>query len=122
MGETIPRTRGLRADRVVRNTPLRASFVTVVGGALVALMTAPARLDAQEPLVFFASVSDVSGNLITSLTADDVKVVENGDEGKVLKLESIDWPIKLQLLVDNGLGVNDALVQVRNGLKGLCTW
>jgi hypothetical protein len=106
----------------VRNTPLRASFVTVVGGALVALMTAPARLDAQEPLVFFASVSDVSGNLITSLTADDVKVVENGAEGKVLKLESIDWPIKLQLLVDNGLGVNDALVQVRNGLKGLCTW
>jgi len=96
--------------------PMRS---TLMGLTATLLIAATAMLSAQQPFVFFASVADISGNLITTLTADDVKVVENGAPGKVVKLEPIDWPIRLQLLVDNGVGMNDAHVHLRNGLKAL---
>jgi hypothetical protein len=69
-------------------------------------------------LVFFASVVDSTGAPVASLTPDDLKVVENGVEGKIVKIEPIDWPIKVQLLIDNGTGMESALVQIRNGVKG----
>ena len=76
-------------------------------------------LRAQQPFVFFASIIDGSGAPVASLAPDDVKVVENGVEGTIAKIEPIDWPINVQLLVDNGAGLGEALVQIRNGLKGL---
>jgi len=76
-------------------------------------------LRAQQPFIFFASIADSAGVPVPALATDDVKVVENGVEGKVVKIEPIDWPIKVQLLVDNGAGLGEALVQIRNGLKGL---
>jgi len=88
---------------------LGTAFVMV--GSAVAL--------AQQQFVFFASVADASGAPVGSLAPDDVKIVENGAEGKVVKIEPIDWPIRLQILVDNGTGMGEALVQMRNGLKGL---
>jgi len=78
-----------------------------------------ASLRAQQPFVFFASIADSSGVPVASLAPDDVKIVENGVEGKIVKIEPIDWPIRVQLLVDNGAGLGEALVQIRNGLKGL---
>ena len=47
---------------------------------------------------------DAAGAPIATLTPDDLKVVENGVEGKIVKIEPIDWPIKVQLLIDNGTG------------------
>ena len=44
-------------------------------------------------------------------------MAENGVEGKIVKIEPIDWPIKVQLLIDNGRH-ESALVQIRNGVKG----
>jgi von Willebrand factor type A domain len=83
------------------------------------VMLGGAALRAQQPFVFFASIADSSGTPVATLTADDVKVVENGVEGKIVKIEPVDWPIKVQLLIDNGAGLGEALVQIRNGLKGL---
>jgi hypothetical protein len=45
-------------------------------------------------------------------------VAENGVEGKIVKIEPIDWPVKVQLLIDNGTGMEQGLVQIRNGVKG----
>lgn len=95
---------------------MRAMFV----GALSAIMgVATVGIGAQQPFVFFASLADNAGKPVTSLAPADVKVLENGTEGKVLKVEPINWPITLEILVDNGTGMADALVQMRNGLKGL---
>jgi hypothetical protein len=88
-----------------------------LGSALVVGGSAPAL--AQQSFVFFASIADSAGAPVASLSADDLKIVENGVEGKVVKVEPIDWPIRLQMLVDNGTGMGEALVQLRNGLKGL---
>ena len=88
-------------------------------GLLVALACVTATgLYAQNTMVFFASVADDKGAPVSTLAVDDLKVVENGVEGKIVKVEPIDWPVKVQMLIDNGTGMDSALVQIRNGVKG----
>jgi VWA domain-containing protein len=87
-------------------------------GAAIAVVGSAVAV-AQQQFVFFASIADSTGAPVTTLAPDDLKIVENGAEGKVVKIEPIDWPIRLQILVDNGTGMGEALVQIRNGLKGL---
>lgn len=91
----------------------------LVGWLAVATTVAAVGVGAQQPVVFFAAVADSAGSPVATLAPEDMKIVENGSEGKVVKVEPIDWPIRLQLLIDNGAGMGDALVQLRNGLKGL---
>lgn len=90
--------------------------LVALAGALVCV--AATSLAAQNTLVFFASVVDDKGVPVATLAPDDLRVVENGAEGKIVKVEPIDWPIKVQLLIDNGVGMDQALVQIRNGIKG----
>jgi hypothetical protein len=87
---------------------------------LMGALTCVAVLDvhAQNTLTFFASVVDTAGAPVAILAPEDLKVSENGVEGKIVKVEPIDWPIKVQLLIDNGTGMDSALVQIRNGVKG----
>jgi hypothetical protein len=94
---------------------MRGWFVGVVGALACAAVI---DLQAQNTLTFFASVTDGTGAPVANLTPDDLKVAENGVEGKITKVEPIDWPIKVQLLIDNGTGMEQALVQIRNGVKG----
>ncbi len=94
---------------------MRGKLVALVGA--LACVTA-ASLGAQNTIVFFASVVDDKAVPVATLAPDDLKVVENGAEGKITKVEPIDWPIKVQLLIDNGVGMDAALVQIRNGIKG----
>jgi hypothetical protein len=94
---------------------MRAWFVGVVGALACAAVI---DLHAQNTVTFFASVVDAAGAPIASLSPDEFKVAENGVEGKITKVEPIDWPIKVQLLIDNGTGMESALVQIRNGVKG----
>ena len=95
---------------------MRAQWFGLVVAAIV-LVGVAAR--AQQQFVFFAALADSTGKPVATLAPDDLKIVENGAEGKIVKIEPIDWPIKLQILVDNGIGMGEALVQLRNGLKGL---
>ena len=94
---------------------MRAAFVGLVG-ALACVMAID--IHAQSTVMFFASVVDDKGAPVTTLAPEDFKVAENGVEGKVAKIEPIDWPVKVQLLIDNGTGMETALVQIRNGVKG----
>ena len=90
-----------------------------LAGLLVALgCVAATVLYAQNTVVFFASVVDDKGVPVATLATGDLTVVENGVEGKIVKVEPIDWPVKVQLLIDNGTGMDAALVQIRNGVKG----
>lgn len=86
---------------------------------LAVLVTATPAVHAQPEIRIFASVVDTAGTPVSGLTLDDFMVRENGADGKVLKVEPIDWPIKVSILVDNGVGLGESLVQIRNGVKGL---
>jgi len=77
-------------------------------------------IDAQQQLTLFARIVDGSGAPAATLEPADVKIMENDAEVKVVKIEPINWPLKVQVLVDNGIGLgNENLSSIRSGLKGL---
>lgn len=96
------RRSGLRRALVV------AAFVT---GAL-------GTVSAQQQFQFFLSAANAAGERVTDLRVDEVAVSEGGRAARVVRLDPIDWPVKVTVMVDNGLGTGNYLVQYRNGLKG----
>lgn len=76
-------------------------------------------VSAQRQLQFFASFVDAFGEVVTDVLPEEVHILENGAEGRVVRLEPIDWPVRVTVLVDNGVGMADHLLQIRNGVRGL---
>ena len=78
---------------------------------------------AQKPLVLIGTVTDPTGAEVTSVDATDVVFTENGNAGTVVKVEPVAALVpKLQLLVDNGVGMPaESLSDLRTALKGLIT-
>ena len=96
---------------------MRLEFLGVVGAAL---LIAIADGHAQQQFTVFASVVDVTGAPAADLQPGDLHVTENGAQANVVKVEPINWPTKLQILVDNGVGLGAAnLVSLSNGIRGL---
>src|SRR5580765_378936 len=92
--------------------------VAAVAAALLALVVASAPpLHAQQVIQVFMSAVDGEGKPITDLKAEDVSIQTDGTECKTTRFEAIDWPVKLQLLIDNGPVHNDALRQMREALR-----
>ena len=79
----------------------------------------PRPLLAQREFQFFAQFSDAAGRAVTTLTDADIQVRRTARNGKVLKLEPVDWPVRVAILLDNGTGSADRIVNVRQGAKGL---
>jgi hypothetical protein len=77
-------------------------------------------LRAQETFQLFVSLSDPSGTPVAMLTPTDLRVMEAGADARVMKVEPIDWPVKVQVLVDNGIGLgSENLIHARNGVRAL---
>ena len=89
--------------------------------AVAVVLCATARdVRAQEQFQIYASVVDGSGNAVTTLTPADLRVMEGGVEAKVIKVEPVNWPVKVQLLLDNGVGLGAGNLQIlKDGVKGL---
>lgn len=90
--------------------------------ALFAVLTfaAVASVGAQQQFFMFLSLLDQNGNPPASLAPEQLNITENGRTAEVLKVEKIDWPVKVQVLVDNGLGLGaENLIHVRNGVRDL---
>ena len=46
--------------------------------------------------------------------------MEGGVEAKIVKVEPVNWPVKVQLLLDNGIGLGGQNIQsLKDGVKGL---
>jgi len=89
-------------------------------GVAVALCVASGDVRAQQQVQLYASVADVTGKPVTTLEPADLKVLEGGVEAKVVKVEPVSWPVKVQLLVDNGIGLGGQNIQsLKDGIKGL---
>ena len=96
---------------------LRLAGVGAVVGVTVSAATAT--LIAQRQFQFFAHFSDAAGKPIAGIAETDIQVQEDNAPGKVLKVEPIDWPIKVAVLIDNGTGSADRLTHTREGVRGL---
>jgi hypothetical protein len=75
---------------------------------------------AQQQFEVFASIVNAIGASVATLQPTDVRVMENGVEASITRIESVSFPVKLQLLLDNGVGLgSENLVHLRNGVQGL---
>jgi hypothetical protein len=80
----------------------------------------PDALHAQREFRLYATIVDASGAPASSVQPGDLQLTEHGVEAKVLKVESVTLPVKLQLLLDNGIGLgSENFVHLRNGVHNL---
>jgi hypothetical protein len=92
-------------------------LAAAVGFSLCAL---PFSVHAQKQIQVYASIVDASGAPVSALEPGDVRVTENGAEAKITKMEPVNWPVKVQILLDNGVGLgNTNIGQLRTGVTGL---
>jgi hypothetical protein len=56
---------------------------------------------------------------VATLEPTDLKIQEAGLDAKIVAVEPITWPTKLQVLVDNGVGLGGNFQILREALKGL---
>ncbi|HIE93233.1 MAG TPA: hypothetical protein EYQ83_10355 [Acidobacteria bacterium] len=73
-------------------------------------------LQAQDQ-VLFVSATDESGAPVTDLTDEELVVQWDGKDSEIRNFESIDWPVKVTVYVDNSN--EDVLDDIRAGLKAL---
>ena len=75
---------------------------------------------AQEQFTLLATILDPEkGTPVESLTPADVRVNEDGVTAKVTKVESVVRQVKVQVLIDNGVGVGQNLAELRSGVRNL---
>ena len=92
-------------------------LLTIAG---LAIGVSTLSVDAQQQFQVFARIVDGSGAPVASLEPADVRILEDDKEAKILKIEPINWPIKVQILLDNGAGLGgENLTHLRNGARGL---
>jgi len=86
----------------------------------VGLLSAAVAAQTSKQIQIFASILDASGAPATKVEPGDLRLMENGMEAKVTKVEPVNWPVKMQILLDNGVGIGSANVQqLKSGVQGL---
>ena len=67
----------------------------------------------------FAKLVDGTGKPAETLTPDDIKITEDNSPAAISGIQVVDWPLKVQLLLDNGVGFgSENLTILRNGARG----
>ncbi len=87
----------------------------------IGLVTTAVVAQTPRQIQIFAGVLDGSGAPVKALEARDVHVMEDGVDATVTKVERIDWPVKLQLLLDNGQGIGGGggMLSLKEGVRAL---
>jgi hypothetical protein len=87
-------------------------FVLIAAGAVSAIY-------AQQQINFFVAATTSAGETVTDLKTDEVVFTEDGRRGSVVRAVPVAWPVKVTVLVDNGIGTGPLLSLYRTGLKAL---
>jgi len=85
--------------------------------SLLALITTVGVSAQKQQQQVFISLTGTDGKPVEGMTANDVSITENDVTCKILKVEEIDWPTKVQVLVDNGRANTTPINPLRDGLK-----
>lgn len=93
---------------------------TVLAASTLALCLSTSGLLAQRQLALLATVTDPNGADVSTIDATEVRITENGVAAIVLKVEPVDRVPKVQLLIDNGVGMpSESIGDLRTGVRGL---
>lgn len=106
---------------------LSVALLLGIGGYLTATV-----LHAQQQFeVFVAAINEKTNQPAVDLTVKDIIMEEDGQPGRVVRLERYSLPVKLTVLVDNGAALppglaggqsrsaNESLLHFRSGLRSL---
>ena len=93
-------------------------YTLVVLALLICALPGFERAAAAQSQSFFISFTDTDGVPVTDLALEDVVVELDGELGETLRLEPIDWPIRVTVFVDNGANTRPMLDDIREGLGG----
>lgn len=85
----------------------------------VALVAGSVSVLAQKQQQIFISLTTADGKPVEGLQAGDISITEDDVNCKLVKVEAIDWPTKVQVLVDNGKSNTAPINPLRDGLKAL---
>jgi len=97
---------------------MRLKLLATIAG--VSLFSALVAAQNSKQIQVFASILDGTGAPAKTVEAGDLRLTENGATATVTKVEPVNWPVKLQILLDNGAGLGSANVQhLKNGVKAL---
>jgi hypothetical protein len=92
---------------------------TLLATSLV-LCLATTGLLAQRQLSLLATVTDPNGAEVTTIDPKDVRITENGNPATILKVEPVNRVPKVQVLIDNGVGIPaESIGDLRTGVRGL---
>lgn len=105
---------------LIGHSPATRTVALVLAVALV-LPAGGAVVYAQQPIQLFLSAVDDDGKPVTDLKAEEVLVQVDGADCSTTRFETIDWPTKLTVMVDNSPVFNDALRQLREALRAFVT-
>ena len=84
---------------------------------VLASLVLTSSISAQKQAQIFLSLIGADGKRVEGLKPDEVIVTEDGVECKTIKVEPVDWPTKVQVLVDNGRSNTTPVNPLRDGLK-----
>ena len=97
-------------------------FKVWVAGVLIAAAAAGVFAQNQQSpkqVTLFAKIVDGAGRPAGTLTPADIKISEDNLTASISNIQVVDWPLKVQLLLDNGIGFGaDNLTIIRNGTRG----
>jgi len=94
----------------------------LLAAAILGVGFAAAVVTAQAPqqMQIYAGVLDGRGTPPASLDVGDVHVMEDGVDATVTRVERLDWPLKVQILLDNGVGLGGGGIQpLKAGVQAL---
>jgi len=95
-------------------------FKLFAAAAGICLLVGAGAAQGSKQIQIFASVLDGTGAPAKTLEVNDVKLMENGVDAKVTKVEPVNWPVKAQILLDNGVGIGSQNIQqLKNGVTAL---
>lgn len=87
---------------------------------LVTVLLSGAVVGAQAPLTLLASFIDpATGNPPETLTASEISVTEDDVAAKIVKVEPVLRAVRVEVLIDNGLGIGRNLAELRTGVRRL---
>jgi hypothetical protein len=75
-------------------------------------------VNAQQQGQLYISVLDSAGNPVTDLEPPDVTVSVDDVDCRIVGLEPVSKPMKVTLMVDNGMAVSAALSNLRSAVRG----
>src|SRR4030095_9807831 len=87
---------------------------------LVVLGLCTAGLRAQQQFTLLATVLDPQkGTPADTLTPAEIRISEEGEDAKIVKIDPVVRSVKVQLLLDTGVGIGQNLSEVRTGVRRL---